>query len=100
MSTVTLHWTLPTLCADGSALAPADITETQVFDSAFPGGPIGTASGPTTSFQTGVLSVGAHVFTVVVHDATGGSAPSNEASFDIVGSVPAPVTDLAGTINP
>jgi hypothetical protein len=100
MSTATLTWTLPTTRVDGSPLAATDIASIDIFDS---GAAIGNAPGAATTFTTGVLTVGAHGFTVVVNDTTGHqSAPSNVASVTVAPTlaVPSAVTDLAAVLNP
>lgn len=104
MSTVALSWTLPTTRVDGTPLAPTDIASVDVFDSgsATPGTPIGNAPGPAVTFVSGVLSVGAHGFTVVVNDTSGhSSAPSNVFSGTVVATLanPSPATGLTGVFS-
>lgn len=102
MSTATLKWTNPTTRTDGTPLAATDIASTDIFDSASPGGPIGTVPGGATTFTTDTLSVGDHAFTVVVQDTTGHrSAPSNGATVTVPATLanPSPVADLAATLN-
>ena len=105
MSTATLTWTNPTTRVDASPLASTDIASINVFDSAAPDPTIaiGTVTGPGTTFTTGVLTVGAHGFTIVVVDTTGhSSVASNVASVSVAATlaIPSPVTDLAAVLNP
>lgn len=105
MSTATLKWTPPSTRLDGTALAPADIAQTEIFDApaSGPAVSIGKVPGPANVFTTDLLTVGLHQFTAVVTD-TGGhvSAASNIATATIVPTVanPSPITDLSATINP
>jgi hypothetical protein len=106
VSTATLSWTNPTTRTDNSQLDPADIASIDIFDddSATPAVAIGNvAGGTTTTFTTGVLSVGPHSFTVVVNDTAGHvSAPSNAAAVTVQATMPppSPATGLAATLNP
>jgi hypothetical protein len=106
MSTVTLKWTVPTLYNDGTTpLPPAMIDHADIFDSASntPATPIGTVQGAVGTFTTGVLTVGAHNFTVETTDTNGHeSTPSNVFTANILpvsALLPAAVTDLSGTVN-
>ena len=105
MATATLTWTPPTVRvpdANGvsAPLAPTDIASANIFDA---GNPIGSVTGATGTFTTGVLTVGTHAFTVETIDTTGHvSAMSNVANVTVVAVLasPAAVTDLAATLNP
>lgn len=104
MTIVTLNWTLPTTRTDGSPLAPTDIASIDVFDSASPTPtvPIASLPGAVTTFTSGVLSVGAHGFTIVINDTTGhSSAQSNVFSGTVAPTLapPSAVTDLTGTFS-
>ncbi len=103
MATGTLKWTNPTTRTDGSPLAASEIAKVDIFDSASPGAPIGSITDGSTTFATGVLTVGDHSFTAVVTDTTGHvSGPSHVATATIAPTVAAPaaISDLAVTINP
>jgi hypothetical protein len=105
VSTASLTWTAPTTRTDGSALTPAEIASTDIFDSASstPALPIGTVQGAANAFTTTVLSVGPHSFTVIVRDTTGhSSASSNVASVTVPATLASPtaVSDLAATLSP
>ena len=100
MAAATLTWTPPTTRTDGSALAPTDIASANIFDA---GTPIGSVTGATGTFTTGVLTVGTHAFTVETIDTTGHvSAMSNVANVTVVAVLasPAAITNLAATLNP
>ena len=106
MSTVTLNWTLPTTRVDGSALALTDIAQVNVFDQVvIPNTPspniqIGVATGAATSFTTGTLVAGQHLFTVTVQDTDGNiSAVSNVATATVGKAVPSAATSLTATVN-
>lgn len=101
MATVTLTWTPPTTRTDGSPLLPADIQAADIFDTASPGGPIGTVSGAVGTYTTGVLSSGVHNFTVITVDQAGDeSAPSNVATITVAIAPPSAVSNLTATLNP
>jgi len=105
MATATLTWSVPTTRTDGSALTPDMILSADIFDTASstPDIAIGTVSGASGTFTTGVLAVGVHNFTVITNDTTGhSSAASNVASVTVVATLanPAAVTDLAAVLNP
>lgn len=105
MSTATLNWANPTTRTDGAVLDPSAIASVDVFDSADGAAPVALVNltGAATSFTTSALSVGTHVFTVVVNDTTGhSSAPSNSASGTVVATLapPSAVSNLSVTINP
>jgi hypothetical protein len=105
VSTATLIWTNPTKRTDDVALPADEIASVDIYDDVQDGfGPqiIGSVSGPGTSYTTGVLAVGQHVFTVVVRDTTGhSSAASNGASVTVPATLAAPgaVTDLAAHLD-
>lgn len=105
MATATLKWTNPTTRTDGTALAPTDIASVDIFDSASsnPAIPIGNVIGAANTFTTGVLTVGDHVFTVVVNDTTGHkSGLSNAVTVTVAATLapPSAVADLSATLNP
>lgn len=108
MTTATFKGTTPTTRVDGAALALSDISSIDVLDDIGDGnGPqnIGQIQNPGPSFglTTGVLSVGNHVFTMVVNDTSGHkSAPSNAAVLTVEATLAAPsaINDLAVTANP
>lgn len=105
MSTATLNWTLPTVRTDTppSPLPPSDIGGVQVWDAVNGAAAvqIGEANGPATSFTTGPLVGGTHVFTMIVVDTVGDdSQPSTPVSASVPLAAPAPVTGVTVTINP
>ncbi len=105
MATATLTWTLPTTRTDGSVLNTSDIASVSVFDVSTEDPShhmIGTATGPSTTFTTGVLTVGFHNFTVAVVDTAGHvSADSNVASVEVKSTLadPSPATNLTAVLN-
>ena len=103
MSTATLTWVLPTTRTDGSALAPSEIASVEIFDAVNGAAAveIGTDTGPMTTFTTGLLVGGSHVFTVVVVDTAGDmSAASAPATLAVPEAPPSPATNLVATLNP
>lgn len=99
MSTATLTWTVPTTRTDGTPLSAAEIAMITIFDA---GVQIGTVTGAGSTFTTGVLTVGDHVFTVTVTDTTGHvSALSNAVTVTVVAVLapPSAVTNLAAVLN-
>ena len=104
MANATLNWTNPTTRVDGSPLEAADIASIDVFDTGAsdPATPVASLQGAATTLTTDTLTVGNHVFTVVVNDTTGHkSAPSNGAAITVPATLAAPsaVADLAATLN-
>lgn len=105
MSTVTLTWDDPIARTDGTPLSPDEIASIAVLDDIGDGtGPqiIGSVTGAGTSFTTGVLAVGNHLFTEVVNDTTGHkSAASTPVSVTIPATLanPNPVTNVQFTVN-
>lgn len=103
MSTATLTWVLPTARTDGSALAPTDIASVEILDAVNGAAAvqIGTAQGAATTFTTGPLVGGSHVFTVIVVDTAGDmSAASAPATLAVPEAAPNPATDLVAVLNP
>jgi hypothetical protein len=99
MSTATLTWTIPTTRVDGTALAAAEIDHVEIFDG---GVSLGSVQGAMTTFTTGVLTVGAHTFTVTTTDVGGHtSAPSNAVTVTVpvTQAAPSAITDLQATLN-
>jgi len=104
MATVTLIWTLPTTRTDGSALLLTDIVEVDIFDAVngAAASQIATVSGPATTYTTGVLVEGAHIFTAFAKDSGGRvSASSNPATITVPSTAaPSPITGLTAALNP
>lgn len=104
MSTAHLAWTNPLDRTDNSPLPPSEIASIDVYDDTGEG-PLRIANlpGPATSFDTELLAVGNHAFSVYVNDITGHSSlTSNVATVTVPATQPAPkaVTDLSATLNP
>jgi hypothetical protein len=105
VSTATITWTLPTTRTDTppTPLAPSEIAGIEVWDAVNGAAAvkIGEAMGAATSFTTGPLAGGTHVFTMIVVDTVGDdSAASAPASGSVPLAPPSPVTGVTVTINP
>ena len=102
MSTATLTWTAPTTRASvpPTPLSPAEIDHSTVFDGSTM---IGTVAGATSTFITGILTPGTHIFTVTVTDTVGNTSASSNAVtvlVPVIVSAPSAVTDLTAMLNP
>ena len=88
----TITWVDPTQRTDGTAIAP-DTFNVLIFDSLSPtpATPIATVAQGVQTYTTGVLSVGAHVFTLEADDSEGDiSVPSASATVTIAAALAAP----------
>lgn len=104
MTIATLRWKDPSTRVDGSPLAAGDIGSVSIRDITSDGveTEIGSVLSGVQSFTTGVLSVGDHAFSVVVHDTAGhSSVRSNVAAVTVVATLaaPSPATELVAELS-
>ncbi len=95
MSAVTLGWILPSTRVDASALTAQSIDHINIYDAIGSGSTvqIGVAPGTATTFTTGVLGQGKHVFSAIVVDTAGNaSASSVLGSVTVTAAAPSPAT--------